>query len=29
VLMWLQHALPMHPEDLVAGMLARAHGRAE
>lgn len=25
-LMWQQHALPMHPEDLVAGLLAQVHG---
>ncbi|MGD8627322.1 MAG: glycosyl hydrolase, partial [Anaerolineae bacterium] len=28
VLMWQQHALPMHPKDLVDGLLARVHGEA-
>jgi beta-glucosidase len=28
VLMWQQHALSMHPEDLVAGLLAQVHGQA-
>jgi hypothetical protein len=25
ILMWQKDAMPMHPEDLVAGMLAQAH----
>lgn len=29
VLMWLQSALPMHPEDLVDGLLAQVHGQAK
>ena len=28
VLMWQQDALPMHPEDLVDGLLAQVHGQA-
>jgi beta-glucosidase len=28
VLMWQQDALPMHPEDLVDGLLAEVHGQA-
>jgi beta-glucosidase len=28
VLMWQKHALPMHPEDLVDGLLAQVHGQA-
>jgi len=29
VLMWQQDALPMHPEDLVDGLLAQVHGQAK
>jgi beta-glucosidase len=29
VLMWQQDVLPMHPEDLVDGLLAQVHGQAE
>jgi beta-glucosidase len=29
VLMWQQSALPMHPEDLVNGLLAQVHGQAK
>jgi beta-glucosidase len=29
VLMWLQSALPMHPEDLVDGLLTQVHGQTE
>jgi len=29
VLMWQQSALPMHPEDLVDGLLAQVHGHAQ
>ena len=29
VLMWQQSALPMHPEDLVDGLLTQVHGQAE
>jgi len=29
VLMWQQSALPMHPEDLVDGLLAQVHGQAK
>ncbi len=29
VLMWQQDALPMHPEDLVDGLLAQVYGQAK
>ena len=29
VMMWQQDALPMHPEDLVDGLLAQVHGQAK
>ena len=29
VLMWQQSALPMHPEDLVDGLLAQVHGHTD
>ena len=29
VLMWQQDALPMHPEDFVAGLLAQVHGQTK
>ena len=29
VLMWQKDALPMHPEDLVDGLLAQVHGQAK
>jgi beta-glucosidase len=29
VLMWQQSALPMHPEELVDGLLTQVHGQAQ